>query len=65
MPFGLRADHDEVEIVFGYRLGNVGDVWDAKLVGEPLVAFMHPIRLVAIVGNDKQFKTRMCCHGTR
>ena len=36
-----------------------------ELVGEPLVAFVHPIRLVGVIGDDEQFKTRMCCHGTR
>ena len=65
MPFGLGADRGKVEIVFGYRLGDVADVWDTKLVGETLVAFMHPIRLVGVIGDDEQFKTRMCCHGTR
>jgi len=64
-PLRLRADRRYFEIVLGDRLGHVGHVRDPKLIGELLIALMHPVRLINVIRHDDQLKPRMRRHSTR
>ena len=65
MPLGLRTDRRHIEIILSNRLGQIAHIRDAKLVGKLLIALVHPIRLVGIIGHHNQLEPWMRRHGTR
>ena len=55
----LRADDRHISAVLGERPVHVADVGDTKLPGQDLVALVHPLGLIGVVGDDHGIEPRV------